>query len=1276
MGAAVISATIAAGSLGVVGSPITQAAPGESQTPLANPDLEKKCGIDIHVVLDESGSVKDFKGDVQTAFRAFTSALRNTGSRLAVSEFSTVARLPLSGPAKYAFTPVTDQTIADTFEPYIATGYNPSGSTNWEDGFRVPRYLNNLQQANTGSSDQVVPDLVVFITDGNPNKVINHNRVTYDPGNADISDNEYENKVPLTDRETSSQNQNPATGRAVANSNGLKAQDAHVLALAVGDGLSGTGTLTRLESISGPDVYDGTGTFDIETDDVYKEDDFSKLEEALRDAAFQLCAPSITVRKLVDVTPDTGIGDAIPGPGLDITASNISPPPSTWVQPTAAPGTTAVTDTTDGNGFVNFQWNTATPTASSVTITEEDPATGPIAGLEYRPDLTTCTFRTPDQPTDQPLAINDVALGFSTTVPQDAIVTCTIYNVLPATPDIDIEKFTNGFDADAAPGPSIPTGDDVMWSYVVTNTGTVSLTNVSVTDVPDPTITCPQTTLAPNESMTCTASGTATAGQYENTATATGTPPAGPNVSDTDPSHYFGVAPGIDIEKATNGEDADTAPGPLVEVGDPVTWTYVVTNTGNVALDPVVVTDDQLGTIACPATTLAVGADMTCTATGGTAIPGQYENVAIATGTPPAGPDVTDTDLSHYFGAAPAVDIEKLTNGEDADLPTGPLIETGSNVLWIYRVTNTGNVLLPMWTVSDDQGVSVTCPRIPLRPNDTATCFATGTAQPGQYTNVGTVEASDPAGTSVSDSDPSNYFGVDPAIRVEKSTNGEDADTPTGPYVPVGDPVTWEYVITNTGNVALTDLDLFDTQLGPITCTLPVTLDPSDSATCTASGTATAGQYTNTAFVSGVDPLDRRVFDDDPSHYFGADPGIVVEKATNGIDGDDPIAPDGSLNGPYVLVGEEVVWSYRVTNTGNETITGIALTDDQLGAIACPTTTLAPGESMDCDDQTGIAQRTDTAAYVNVATVTGNAQGGGQPTPVSDTDPSHYWGYEPAVVIEKSTNGEDADLPTGPAIAVGDTVQWTYEVTNTGNVSIVDFTVTDSDPDVSVVCPQIGLLLPGDSVTCQANGTARSGQYTNTATVEAVDFFEDELSDTDPSHYFGDQPALVIEKSTNGIDADQAPGPVITEGDLVTWTYVVTNTGNVDLVDLIVTDDRIGTIDCPSQVLEVGETVTCTAQGTAVTGQYVNIGTATAISSLSATTVTDTDPSHYNGALANLPPQPPTTVPPTPTVPPGGNLPATGSDGPRTIVTVGLLAAVAGIVLMMTRRAGRNRRIS
>jgi LPXTG-motif cell wall-anchored protein/uncharacterized repeat protein (TIGR01451 family) len=1272
LGALAAALAIAAGSL-AAGSPVTQAAPGESQTPVANPDLPKACGIDIHVVLDESGSVKNYRRDVQTAFRAFTAALRNTGSRLAVSEFSTVARLPLSGPARYAFTPVTDQTIADTFEPYIANGYNPNGSTNWEDGFRVPRYLNEMQRANTSDDDRVKPDLVVFITDGNPNKVIDHQDVTYDKGNPSLSANEYENKVPLRTDETSNANANQAANRAVANSNGLKAQGAHILALAVGDGLSGSATLDRLKRISGPDVFDGTGTFDISTDDVYKEADFSKLEAALREAAFQLCAPSVTVRKLVDLTPDTGVSDALPGTGVDITASGISPTPSAWVQPSGATGTSA-TDSTDGNGFVNFQWSTPVPTASQVTITEEDPSTGPIPGLEYRPDLTACTYRTPDQPNDQTLAINPVTLGFSTTVPQDAIVTCTIYNVLPATPDIDIEKATNGSDADTVPGPSIPAGAPVTWTYVVTNTGTVTLTNVGVSDVPAATITCPQSTLAPNESMTCTASGTAALGQYTNTATATGTPPTGPNVTDADPSHYFGVAPGIDIEKATNREDADAAPGPLVETGDPVTWTYVVTNTGNVALDPVVVTDDQLGTITCPASTLAVGASMTCTASG-TAVAGQYENLATATGTTPTG-TVTDTDLSHYFGAAPAVDIEKLTNGEDADTPTGPLIEVGSNVLWIYRVTNTGNILLPTWMVTDDQGVTVDCPRVPLRPGDTATCFATGTAVAGQYSNIGTVDATDPAGTAVSDSDPSHYFGVDPSIQVEKATNGEDADAPTGPYVPIGDPVTWTYEITNTGNVALTDLDLFDTQLGSITCTLPVSLAPGASTTCTAPpGTATAGQYTNTAFVSGLDPLGRRVFDDDPSHYFGADPGIDVEKATNGVDGDEPIAPDGSLNGPYILVGDEVVWSYSVSNTGNETITDIELTDDQLGTITCPQTSLDPGESMDCTERTGIAQRTDTAPYVNIATVTGTPATGPD---VTDSDPSHYWGYEPGVTIEKSTNGEDADTPTGPVVAVGDRVQWNYVVTNTGNVSIIAFSVTDSDPAVTVVCPRIGLLLPGSNVVCQASGTAIAGQYSNIATVDALDFFEDELTDTDPSHYFGAAPAIDIEKSTNGVDADQAPGPNITEGSLVTWRYVVTNTGNVDLVDLVVTDDRIGTISCPTDTLAVGASATCVATGTAVAGQYANIGTATAVTRAGSSPirVTDSDPSHYNGELAAIPPQPPTTQPPTTQAPdliPGGQLPATGSDGPHAMLTAGLLAALAGLVLLLIRRVGRRR---
>ena len=104
---------------------------------------------------------------------------------------------------------------------------------------------------------------------------------------------------------------------------------------------------------------------------------------------------------------------------------------------------------------------------------------------------------------------------------------------------MNIEKLTNGEDADTAPGPNIVVGGPVTWQYVVTNTGTVPLTNVTVVDDRNVTVTCARTTLAPGESMTCTGSGTATLGQYRNVGTVTASSTVGP-ATDSDASHYFG----------------------------------------------------------------------------------------------------------------------------------------------------------------------------------------------------------------------------------------------------------------------------------------------------------------------------------------------------------------------------------------------------------------------------------------------------------------------------------------------------------------------------------------------------------------------------------------------------------------------------------------------------------------------------------------------------------------------------------------------------------------
>jgi hypothetical protein len=111
--------------------------------------------------------------------------------------------------------------------------------------------------------------------------------------------------------------------------------------------------------------------------------------------------------------------------------------------------------------------------------------------------------------------------------------------------EVNIEKLTNGEDADNAPGPSIVVGSPVLWEYVVTNTGTVALTGVSVGDNRGVIVTCPKTTLAPGESMTCTGSGTAALGQYQNVGTVTAGSTVG-SATDSDASHYLGKEPGED----------------------------------------------------------------------------------------------------------------------------------------------------------------------------------------------------------------------------------------------------------------------------------------------------------------------------------------------------------------------------------------------------------------------------------------------------------------------------------------------------------------------------------------------------------------------------------------------------------------------------------------------------------------------------------------------------------------------------------------------------------
>jgi uncharacterized repeat protein (TIGR01451 family) len=769
-------------------------------------------------------------------------------------------------------------------------------------------------------------------------------------------------------------------------------------------------------------------------------------------------------------------------------------------------------------------------------------------------------------------------------------------------PSIAIEKLTNGEDADLAPGPFVLAGHPITWTYLIQNSGEITLTEVGVVDDPPVLIECSQTQLGPGAQTLCSGSALAEPGQYANLATASGLPDGGVDpVSASDPSHYFGAVPSIQVEKLTNSVDADTPPGPEIVVGSPITWTYRVSNTGSVDLSEVEVTDDDLGPI-CSITSLRVDDPVvTCTATG-TATAGQYQNTATVGGDPPPPLDrIFDGDSSHYYGVEVGIQIEKLTNDEDADSAPGPHVLVGEPITWTYIVTNTGDVPLNEVVVLDDHGVEVTCdpdPTLaPLDPGQALICVGQGVAVEGPYVNVATASALPAVGPEVEASDPSHYFGAEPAIHLEKLTNGEDADQQPGPYVLLGSTITWTYAITNTGNVTLTEINLVDDPAAAIDCP-GQSLGPDETMTCTATGTASDGQFVNIATVNATPPggLDAGS-DTDPSHYFGAEPAIDLEKLTNGEDAD-------AEPGPSVLVGEPITWTYVITNSGNVTLTAITLVDDPAAAIDCPRQSLAPEETMTCT----ATEAASVGQFVNIATVNATPPGGLDA--VSDTDPSHYFGIDPAIDLEKLTNGEDADAEPGPSVLVGEPITWTYVITNTGNVTISAVTLVD-DRLGAVDCPGTTLAV-SESVTCSAFGTAVGGQYVNVATATGLPTVGPEVEASDSSHYFGAEPGITLEKLTNGEDADEFPGVEIGVGQPITWTYLVTNTGSVELADVTVTDDKGVEVSCPKTVLAPDEHMECTASGISQEGPYVNVGTAVGHPE-QGEAVSDSDPSHYFG---------------------------------------------------------------
>jgi hypothetical protein len=244
------------------------------------------------------------------------------------------------------------------------------------------------------------------------------------------------------------------------------------------------------------------------------------------------------------------------------------------------------------------------------------------------------------------------------------------------------------------------------------------------------------------------------------------------------------------------------------------------------------------------------------------------------------------------------------------------------------------------------------------------------------------------------------------------------------------------------------------------------------------------------------------------SSEFVPQPEINIVKETNGTDN----------TCPNILTGEDVTWTYTVTNPGNIALSNVVVTDDNGTPGDTTDDFTANYVSGDTDNdgkldtnETWIFSYTGAAGtgeYTNIASVTADwafGESSGSVGPVSESD--CYFGANPDLTIVKLTDGTDNQCPV---LSVGESVTWTYNVTNSGNIGFADgdFTVTDDSgtpgdntddfsPDQVLSggfnvgdLDTDGILDPGETWQYSATGTVVAGEYENTATVSA-DFTDD-----------------------------------------------------------------------------------------------------------------------------------------------------------------------------------------
>src|SRR5205823_2675445 len=153
---------------------------------------------------------------------------------------------------------------------------------------------------------------------------------------------------------------------------------------------------------------------------------------------------------------------------------------------------------------------------------------------------------------------------------------------------------------------------------------------------------------------------------------------------------------------------------PAAHDGDPVTYSFKVTNKGDVTLTNVTVNDDLLGPIGTIAT-LEPGDAHAQTLTKASIVPagsGDVVNHVEACGTDPLENPVCDTDSHNLPRLHPDISIDKkVDNADHATAGDALLVHSGDSVTYTVVATNTSpDTPMTVTAFSDDKSTAVPSP--------------------------------------------------------------------------------------------------------------------------------------------------------------------------------------------------------------------------------------------------------------------------------------------------------------------------------------------------------------------------------------------------------------------------------------------------------------------------------------------------------------------------------------------------------------------------------------